>query len=227
MIIERRAFQVEVRAPDDATRTFEAVVLNYGVLDSYDTIFDAGCFTKSLEARLPRITWAHDWSEPLGRYVDYKDTETSLTLVGEFDDFDAVPRARQAYAQLKSGTIDNFSVGFSRIASREDDEHRTHFTEAELDEAALVLRGAVPGTKLVSVRSQSGLSVVRQVPVDLVVELGKKIAAGEMSHDEAEAALSLASGDKPVEPTAPVVDLEAVAQADADALEALDAIGAG
>lgn len=227
MKIEHRAFNAEIRVPADGTPTFEAVVVTYGVLDSYDTIFDAGCFAASLEKRMPRITWAHDWSEPLGRYIDFKDSDTNLTLIGEFDDFDAVPRARQAYAQLKSGTIDQFSVGFSRIATREDDEHRTHFTEAELDEAALVLRGAVPDTKLVSVRSHSGLSVVRQVPIDLVVELGKKIAAGEMSHEEAEAALTLASGETApaptTEPSGETVDLSTL---DGEALEALDQIGA-
>lgn len=200
---EHRAFRAtEIRASADS-RTFEAVVVNYGVIDDYKTIFDPGVFTQSLEERMPRITWAHDWAEPLGRYVDYKDSSEGLTLVGEFDDFEAVPRARQAHAQLLSGTIDQFSVGFHRKegGTYEDDQGITHFRRLGLDEAALVLVGAVPGTKLVSVRSALGL---REVPQEFVVELGKKIAAGELTQAEAKAALDLASGE-PVKPEPVVV----------------------
>lgn len=227
MNIERRAIRAEVRTSDSDPGMFEAVVMNYGVVDTYNTVFDPGCFRESLEERMPRITWGHDWKDVIGQYVDYKDTPETLTLVGQLDDFDAVPRAKQAHAQLKSGTIDQFSVGFHR---KPDGvrivEKREHFTNAGLDESALVLSGSVPGTKLVSVRSASGLHAVRQVPVDLVVELGKKIAAGELTHDEAEAALTLASGEVPAKPVEePTVEPVDLSDLDAEAIESLDQIG--
>lgn len=221
-MIEHRSIRAsEVRVPDEG-RTFEAVVMTYGVVDDYNTIFDPGCFTDSLEARLPKITWAHNWSDPIGRYVDYRDNDETLTLIGELDDFDAVPRARQAHAQLVSGTIDQFSVGFVREETRagEGDEP-THFVRARLDEAALVLIGAVPGTKLLAVRStRAGIEVVRQVPEELVLDLGRKIAAGEMTKAEALATLDLAAGEPPPAPE-PVVDDGTVAAAD----ELLEQIG--
>lgn len=228
MNIERRALRSsEVRVTPDNPRTFEAVVLRYNVLDDYRTIFDPGVFKDSLEERLPRITWAHDWSEPLGRYVDYKDDDDKLTLVGEFDDFAAVPRAKQASAQLASGTIDQFSVGFHRKpeGTYEDADGVEHFRNAGLDEAALVLVGAVPGTELlgmrsVMVRTTSGLLV----PEDVWVTLGKKVAAGEMTHAEALAALDLAAGHPPTEVvTEPPGVLSDDVSADADA--ALEGLG--
>lgn len=201
MKLETRTLRsAEVRMPDGEGRTFEAVVMHYGVVDDYETIFDAGCFADSLKERLPRITWAHSWSDVIGRYVDYRDTPETLTLIGELDDFDAVPRARQAYAQLKSGTIDQFSVGFARDKIVEDDDGKIHFTRARLDEAALVLAGAVPGTKLVGVRSRSGLDVVRQVPEDFVIDLAKQVAAGTLTKEAAQVAVDLAAGDAPVAP---------------------------
>lgn len=212
----------EVRVVDEVTGRFEAVVVQYGVLDDYGTIFDPGCFRESLEARMPRITWAHDWSEPLGRYVGYQDTEQSLTLIGQFDSFDDVPRARQAWAQLRSGTIDQFSVGFVRREVA-DVEGVTHFVKAQLDEAALVLVGAVPDTKLVSVRSPAGVS---EVPVDFVIDLARKKAAGMITQAEAEEALALVATTPPPEQESPVVD-EAVALAQAEADVILNQINDG
>lgn len=216
----RTSRAANVTVPDDGSHTFEAVVMNYGVVDSYNTIFDAGVFTESLEKRMPKITWGHNWTDPIGRYVDYVDTDESLTLIGELDDPEAVPRSKQAYAQLRSGTIDAFSVGFERDRIAEDDEGRTHFVKAGLDEAALVLAGAVPGTKLVSLRSASGLSVVRQVPFDVLEAVSAKVAAGEMSQEQAAIALDLAAGEITPVPE-PVPDDGTESAAD----EALEALG--
>lgn len=228
---ETRAYKAtQIRAVDPETRTFEALVVVYGILDDYGTIFDAGCFTESLEQRLPRITWAHHWSEPLGRYVDYRDDDTGLVLIGEFDDFDAVPRARQAYAQLVSGTIDQFSVGFNSI-DRYEDDGIMHFRKCGLDEAALVLVGAVPGTKLLAVRSGLG---VREVPEDLVIDLAKQVANGGMTKEAAQVAIDLAAGDDPPSVgsgddggAAPVEPDPTSTALSAEADEALETLGIG
>lgn len=181
----------EVRVTDDG-HTLEAVVLVYNVIDDYNTRFRPGCFADSLGERMPRITWGHDWRDPIGRWVDYRDTATELTLIGELDDFDAVPRARQAAAQLASGTIDQFSVGFERLADEAVDpavvdgqRGVVDITKGNLDETALVLVGAVPGTKLLAVRS--GLVVSE----DAVMEVARRVAAGEMTIAEGKAALDL------------------------------------
>lgn len=230
---EHRSIQVtEIRAVADKPRMFEADVLTYGVLDSYRTIFDQGVFDESMNDRLPRITWGHDWKDPIGRYVDYKNVEqrdalpAKLSLIGELDDFDAVPRARQAHAQLKSGTIDQFSVGFSRTegGTYEDDDGITHFRSASLDEVALVLVGAVPGTCLISVRSKGEK---REVSEDLLFALARKVAAGEMTQTEADVALTLAAGAVDLGEAPPVVPADTSDPAIAQADEALAILGLG
>jgi HK97 family phage prohead protease len=209
---ERRALWAPEIRMDDETRRFEAVVLRYNVIDTYNTRFRPGVFADSLAERLPRIVWAHDWSEPLGRYVDYVDSDSELRLVGEFDSFDDVPTARRAWAQLKSGTIDQFSVGFTRLADEAVSPDQVDgargvvdITRGELEEASLVLVGAVPGTRLVSVRSPEGT-----VDIDVVVELAKRKAAGLISDAEADAAIAMLS-TKPTtveEPTVETVPAE-------------------
>ncbi|MEZ5231020.1 MAG: HK97 family phage prohead protease [Acidimicrobiales bacterium] len=167
----------DIRLTNDSKPSFEAVALRYNVVDDYQTTFAPGAFTESLERRLPRIVWAHDWTEPLGRYVDYVDTDEELRLVGEFDDFDDVPQARRAHAQLRSGTIDQFSIGFFREADEKDPNHQgvngfvTRITKASLDEVSLVLVGSVPGTQLVGVRHRdveapTALATRREMVVD-------------------------------------------------------------
>lgn len=164
-VLHRMVPVSEVRAPEDKPGTFTANVLTYNVLDDYGTEFAPGCFDESMNERMPRICWGHDWREPLGRYTAWRAKGDKLQLDGEFDAFDDVPRARQAYAQLKSGTIDQFSVGFvptewqDRKVEDSDYMIRT-FTKGRLDEVSLVLVGAVPDTELLSVRSPNAHPII-------------------------------------------------------------------
>lgn len=192
--IEKRAVTPrEVRVSDDGHRV-EAVVLVYNVVDDYRTVFRPGCFAESLEKRMPRMCWGHDWLDPIGRWTDYKDTDTELTLVGALDDFDAVPRARQASSQMKSGTIDQFSVGFMRLADEVVDEDEfdergiTAIVKGGLDETSPVLVAAVPGTHLVDIRSARRAALVQ---VDAAIEMQRRVTEGEISQEEAEAAMRL------------------------------------
>lgn len=165
-------------APDGA-RTVIARVVTYGVRDSYDTIFDAGCFSESLRQKWPVFVWAHEWSEPIGRAVEVvRDDDTALALRFRLDDPATVPRAGQAFAQMKSGTLDEFSVGFQRISSYQDDEGITHFAKARLDEVSVVLAGAVPGTELLAVRSK------RATGDDWYARLRRDLRAGRITRKQ-------------------------------------------
>lgn len=155
-----------VRAVEDGSQQgrFVARVMTYNVVDDYNTTFAPGVFNESMAKRMPTITWSHDWSDPLGRWISYEETDGKyLDLLGEFDNFDAVPRARQAYAQLQSGTIGQFSVGFVPQAYEQDEETDViTFTRARLDEAALVIVGAVPNTQLLAIRNRPKITLLRQ-----------------------------------------------------------------
>lgn len=203
------AAHAEVRVVGDGSaREFIARVVNYNVVDDYGTVWLPGCFTDSLATRMPVVAWAHSWQDPIGRYAEVvRDDSTALELLGKLDDFDAVPRARQAFAQFQSGTLDQFSVGFTRrtwhdltpgaevpgvdeatVARWRSEGGWEAMAKADLDEASPVLVGAVPGTALLAVRTAG------MVDVDQVVDLARRVKDGEISQEEALTAVALLAG---------------------------------
>jgi HK97 family phage prohead protease len=215
MTVETRRLRgVEWRSEGDG-RTVTLKPITPGVVDDYGTVWTADVFDASLATRLPTLCWAHDWSEPIGRATAVGKAEDGTpTIDFELDDPEAVPRARQAQAQVASGTIRDCSVGFVRKewrAPTSDELTRwPNATEvmiaADLDEVSLVLRGAVPGAQVVALRDGRGT-----VAVDLVAELAKRVHAGDMTEAEAQVALSLTETDEVPDPVAEDPDLEALA----------------
>lgn len=188
----------EVRAVGDGDGVVEILAVAYNITDDYGTQFVKGTFTESLEERLPVIAWAHSWDEPIGRATGFRETDEGLYLTARLDVGGKVPRADQAYEQMRSGTLTDVSVGFMRVAAEDDDERGvTVITKAELDEVSVVLRGAVPGAKVLAVRSAR----MAGVDFDDAVEIAKRKAAGELSDAEAEALIDLLSaGDDDPDP---------------------------
>ena len=204
--------------------TFEVMAVAYSVVDDYGTRFIKGVFNESLDQRLPTIAWGHQWAEPIGRATDWHETDEGLFITARLDLAGDVPRAKQAHEQMLSGTLDDVSVGFWRLADRTADDGVTEIIKGDLDEVSVVLRGAVPGAKVLAVRSaRTG----EMVEVDSVVAIANKVAAGEISQAAADEALRLLSspGTGAPPPTAdtgtggepdPAPELVA-AEADADA----------
>ena len=203
--IERRRIRLtpaDIRAvtrnANGLPTSFTAIILRYMVIDDYGTRFVPGVFDASMSERMPRICWAHDWANPLGRWVDVvRNDNEVLELRGEFDDFDDVPDSRRAASQLNSGTIDQFSVGFYREEDREADDPKLpgifDIVRGDLVEGSLVLVGAVPGTATTGFRDgRSGLLV----PVEDVERIIVDVSAGNLDVVEAiQSARDLAEPD--------------------------------
>lgn len=241
---QHRAVPVaEFRATTDGVPgRFEATVLNYNVLDDYGTVFLPHLFDESMATRMPRVVWAHDWSEPLGRWTKDLGNNERLRLVGEFDDPDYVPRARQALHQLDTGTIDQFSVGFlpldvvdveldatvapERAAKGAGTIKVPGFKRGRLDEVSLVLVGAVPDTgdvKLLRMGRHPGRQRIivrteRATVVDLDLAAGVLLDLQTGAIDIADA-LTRIKGAATVVPDAPAGDGGTTPEADGDAAQ--------
>lgn len=188
---------LEVRADGDEGEIAMRVI-EYDAVDTYSTTFAPGTFRDSLAESLPIMLWGHDLREPIGRWTEVlADTDAGLDLAGRLDLDPAVPRANQALVQIRSGTLQRASVGFSRESDEPDPSHRgvVRITKARLEEVSLVPVASNPGTKVLAVRTPDGEETT--VPLDAAVELGRRIAAGDLTYSEAQAALMLAAGQNP------------------------------
>lgn len=224
MTIERRSVRnVEIRATEvDGKPGVTLHAIRPGVVDDYGSVWMPDTFDESLAQRLPTLCWAHDWSEPLGPGVDYETGEDGPAIRFAFSDFDAVPIARRAHAQVADGTIQDCSVGFYNATRRDPTEQERKaypgvkevILKAQLDEVSLVLRGAVPGAKVLAVRGA-------KVAVDAAVDLARRVQEGEITQDQAKAALDLlATDDTPAEeePPSPLVVDHVALDAEIDAV---------
>lgn len=209
---EHRTFRnVEVRAEEQTGPNGRPVVslraITPGVVDDYGSVWMPDTFDARIKARMtanpddtPTLCWSHDWSDPIGHGITYDPSSEGPRIGFELDDFEAVPRARQADAQVRSKTIRDCSVGFSHTKRREPTpEEQVRWPgcvevieEADLDEVSLVLRGAVPGAKVLAIRSAGGQR--REVPEALVIDLAKQVADGTLTKEAAQVAIDLAAG---------------------------------
>ena len=235
MTIEHRTFRnVEIRATDQRGPNGRPVVtlraITPGVVDDYGSVWLPDTFDEAMQARIaadpddtPALCWAHRWDDPIGHGIAYRATANGPDVDFEFDDFDAVPRAKQAEAQVRSKTIRDCSVGFFDVQRRDPtDEERQQYPgvteiieKADLDEVSLVLRGAVPGAKVLAMRSAQGDA---SLDADAFFEISRKVAAKEMSLEEGQAAIALLAVPDPAAPLGDVGDPPA--ELDHEALDA-------
>ena len=129
----------------------EAYVSTFGNKDLAGEIIDKGAFTESLQRKLPKGVWSHDWDKPVAKTLEGREDEKGLYIKGQFN-LDT-QRGREAFSDIAFDIIDEFSIGF-RVAEEEFDEDGTrHLKKIDLYEWSPVLVGANPATELIGVKS--------------------------------------------------------------------------
>jgi hypothetical protein len=207
--IERRVYVTEFRAVKGSERQKWATAVTYDTVDDFGTIWNRGVFDKALSERMPTMLFGHDWgnlTHVLGKGVDFRQTPDEMGPPGvdvliEFDDPEFVPMNRQVLHQLDVRTLRDVSVGFARHEwldgsklAQEDRQRgaKERMMEAAMDELSIVIRGAVTGAQMRgarSVRTAAGEVIAE----DAIIGFARKVAAGELTHAEAKAAVALLS----------------------------------
>jgi len=125
----------EIRKFTEADGTFEAYAATWDAVDSFGTRFKKGAFKKTLNEKMKRgdikVLWQHRIDEPIGLVLDAKEDDHGLLVHCMLDQ--GVPRADQARAQMKSGTINQMSFGFDIIKQNKNkDDGAIDISEVKL-----------------------------------------------------------------------------------------------
>ncbi len=190
MTTEHRVMKFEVlemREPENGMPAWGWFrVNNYKATDTYGTRFAQGGCKEYMDAfpNRPTLLFGHGMQggidAVLGHRVDWKESPQGLDIKFEFDDFDAVPRAKQAFTQLRSRSLDSFSVGFIREKDqRSDDNEFTLISKYQLPEVSIVIEASNPGTGVLQ------LSGTRSDQADAIADVMSRLHADQLTVEEA------------------------------------------
>ncbi len=149
---------------DDEQGYVEAIVSVYNNVDLGGDVIRYGAFGTSLARKLPKIVWHHDWMQPLGKTLEARELPPGdaqlpesirqlggLYVKGQFNL--GTQRGRDAYSDLKFGSLDEFSIGYQTKKHTIDSESGVvELLELDLHEWSPVLLGMNPATALLSIK---------------------------------------------------------------------------
>lgn len=126
--------EVKLLGPEAGTHVFEGYGSVFGNEDQAGDVVVKGAFADSLQEKMPKLLWQHDWWEPIGCYVEAREDDHGLYVKGQLA---TKGRAEEAYELLKMGAIEGLSIGF-RVRDFEIIDDVRYIKEADLLEVSLV-----------------------------------------------------------------------------------------
>lgn len=161
MELQRKNFTATVQTAD--LGEISALVSVFGNTDFANEKVMPGAFTSSLAKRTPKGVWAHDWSQPIAKTLEARETPEGLVIRGQFNL--ETQRGREAFSDIKFGIIDEFSIGYRVIKDSFDAEQKDirQLDEVDLYEWSPVLVGMNPATELLAIKSSEPDTLANQV----------------------------------------------------------------
>lgn len=114
----------------------------WGIPDDHNTIFLKGCCSKSIQERGPKSNskykiaclYMHDQGNPMGVFDVLEEDDYGLYAEVVFDQVDGGGEIDRVLGQVRSGTLNQFSIGFNYIWDKvEFDDKTGMFLLKEID----------------------------------------------------------------------------------------------
>lgn len=130
----------------------ESYVSVYGNVDLANEVVVYGAFQKSLEKKLPKGVYMHDWSRPISTALEIREIEAGSPelpealkeyggLYAKQKFYKDITDSWQTFLKIKNGLIDEYSIGYE-VKDYEIKDGIRHLKELELFEFSPVLVGA-------------------------------------------------------------------------------------
>lgn len=123
MTIKSKSLAFNVKAKGDDTGTFTAYGNTFGKVDHAGDMTMKGAFTKCIQgwaakAKMPRLLSQHGHTaNPIGIITSMKEDEHGLLFEGKFC-LEAGTAGAEAYALVKMGALDSFSIGYNTLKEK-------------------------------------------------------------------------------------------------------------
>ena len=125
--MQYKAFSFETKdiTINSESRRISGYAAIFGNKDKAGDILIKGCFSKSIQERGPQSNandkiihlWMHNMNEPVGKIVTLIEDDKGLYFEADIDKIDLGDRE---ITQLESGTINQFSIGYSYVWDKVD-----------------------------------------------------------------------------------------------------------
>jgi phage head maturation protease len=156
------------------------VAFPHNRLDTYRTDWAPGCWDDSLAERMPAMVWNHNPDLIIGRGVRAQTFPDRTELTGQYADFDAVPKAREAYALERDHMVPGWSFHYREGQSIEHPSVRgaRRFVKARMLEFSPVTFPSVPGAQATGLRAEEANPMTPTIS-----ELRALVADGSITED--------------------------------------------
>lgn len=117
---QTKQFEVKDLNYNEDSRIISGYAAVFGNVDKAGDLLVKGCFAKSIAERGPESSandkiiflWMHNMSEPLGKITELREDDHGLYFEASIDEIELGDRA---IAQFKSGTLNQFSIGYRYV----------------------------------------------------------------------------------------------------------------
>ena len=161
----KKTIQFELKQDVTETGTIEGTLINHSVVDSYGDVFSKASIDTLDKSKQYFLLHMHDWSKELGTMTVEQDDNGNLKFVGKLDlsTFEnGTPinaEAHKVYSLMKQGMNYEMSAGgYYKKAEFADFNTGTStirafvIDEFDLAEGSLVIKGAVPGAGVETIK---------------------------------------------------------------------------
>ena len=138
------------------TGVFVGYASLFGRRDSSGDVVMPGAFAACLKRRGPRdirMLFQHDPAEPIGTWLEMRETARGLHVMGRLDG--NVQRGRELLSLLESGGLDGLSIGFRTVRAARDPKAGSRLLQQiDLWEISLVTFPMLAGARVLELKSR-------------------------------------------------------------------------
>ncbi len=212
------------------TRSFELRAVNVdarevtGIAVPYNTVSNGEMFAYGAAVPADNTMLFYGHEEPIGKIIAHQDTPEGLQITARFTE--GVTKADEAYALVKDGVINSFSVGFRLLESHLDESGVNVVDLADVREVSVVPFPWYEAATIQEVRTEPTESVMEtetmtdSTPAVAAADLEEVREAVESVRREMSVALEARTAEPTIDTRSAGEVVHAIAQGDEQAVRA-------